>query len=241
MTSPSQEHVDVGAYVLGALDDAEATRFEEHLADCGICAAELEALAGIEPLLAEFAASAPDVASLVAEPGPEMLHRLLDEVGSARRAHRRRRLYLVAAAAVLVVAGPVATALVTGTHSTARPVAAPTSPIDVLFMHHDAMVTATDPATKVGAEIAMEDMPWGTHVGLKLAGVWGPLSCDLVAVSRDGTEQTVTTWSVPDWGYGVPSHPAPLETHGGTGIRRKDIDRFEVRTLDGRRLVTVKA
>ena len=36
MTSHEQ-HLDAGAYVLGALDDAEAARFEEHLAGCEGC------------------------------------------------------------------------------------------------------------------------------------------------------------------------------------------------------------
>jgi anti-sigma factor RsiW len=236
-----EQHLDVGAYVLGALDDAEATRFEEHLAECEVCAAELDQLAGMEPLLAEYAASAPDVASLVVEPGQDMLDRLLDEVGSARRATRRRRLFLVAAAAALIISGPVVAASVTATGSNVQPTENSTSPLVVLFMHHDAMVSATDPSTKVSAEVAMQDEPWGTHVGLQLDHVQGPLTCDLVAVAKNGQKQTVTSWAVPKWGYGVnPGHMDPLMVHGATGFPRSNIDHFEVQTLDGRTLVSVK-
>ncbi len=35
-------HADVGAYLLGALDDAEMSRFEEHLAGCEECGRELD-------------------------------------------------------------------------------------------------------------------------------------------------------------------------------------------------------
>ncbi|MEK8171127.1 zf-HC2 domain-containing protein [Streptomyces sp. M19] len=40
------------------LDGAEAGRFEEHLAECGRCAAELDQLTGLAPVLAEYAAAA---------------------------------------------------------------------------------------------------------------------------------------------------------------------------------------
>ncbi|MGW7005419.1 hypothetical protein ACWGCW_22100 [Streptomyces sp. NPDC054933] len=231
MTSQEQ-HLDVGAYVLGALDDTEATRFEEHMADGPVCTAEFDSLLAVEPLLAEYAASAPDLDSLTAEPSEGLLSRLVEQVGTAKRATRRRRLSLAAAAAALIVAGPAVTAAVTSGSSS--------SPTQEPFMHHQAMADATDPGTRVNAEVALEDKPWGTHVGLKLGGVRGPLQCDLVAVSAKGQRQTVTTWSVPGWGYGVPSHPDPLTIHGGTGIPRRDIARFEVWTLDGHKLVTVK-
>ncbi|WP_446039332.1 zf-HC2 domain-containing protein [Streptomyces sp. SID1121] len=51
----SAVHETVGAYVLGVLDDAEATAFEEHLAGCQICAVHLEEFSGMEPMLAMLA------------------------------------------------------------------------------------------------------------------------------------------------------------------------------------------
>ncbi|MBA9007488.1 zf-HC2 domain-containing protein [Thermomonospora cellulosilytica] len=40
------EHTDVGAYALGLLEDADRRAFEEHLAGCPACAAELRRLTG---------------------------------------------------------------------------------------------------------------------------------------------------------------------------------------------------
>ena len=44
-------HEDVGAYVLGALGDADARRFETHLASCPACPRELDDLLGVRMLL----------------------------------------------------------------------------------------------------------------------------------------------------------------------------------------------
>ncbi|QUQ68452.1 anti-sigma factor family protein [Kutzneria sp. CA-103260] len=50
MTSPT-DHVDVAAYVLGALDESENAAFERHLATCPRCQAELNELSGLPSLL----------------------------------------------------------------------------------------------------------------------------------------------------------------------------------------------
>ena len=50
MTSPT-DHVDVAAYVLGALDESENALFERHLATCPRCQAELDELSGLPSLL----------------------------------------------------------------------------------------------------------------------------------------------------------------------------------------------
>lgn len=57
MTMYEQEsvHDAVGAYVLGILDDADASAFEAHLAACDICAGHLEEFSGMEPMLAMLA------------------------------------------------------------------------------------------------------------------------------------------------------------------------------------------
>lgn len=49
------EHDAAGAYVLGILDETEASAFEEHLAGCALCAAHLDEFAYMEPMLAMLA------------------------------------------------------------------------------------------------------------------------------------------------------------------------------------------
>ena len=47
----SDEHVDVGAYALGLLEDEDSTAFEAHLARCPSCHAELAEFTPMKALL----------------------------------------------------------------------------------------------------------------------------------------------------------------------------------------------
>ncbi|MYZ39212.1 MULTISPECIES: zf-HC2 domain-containing protein [unclassified Streptomyces] len=272
----STVHEAVGAYVLGILDDAEATAFEAHLAGCRICAVNLEEFSGMEPMLAMLADSpapfagpgslgapgtlgslAPVVPlaelptpSVSVQPSPQLLGRLVDEVAAKRAQRRRRGMYLVAAAAALIIGGPVVAVTAAGGDGGTSNQAGdphPTSPAeDAFFNHMPDKVWATDATTKVSATIGMEPKGWGTHTVLELKNVKGPLKCSLVAVSKTGEEEVVTSWSVPKWGYGIADSPnkvskSPLYVHGGTAMDSNDIDHFEVRTFDGERLVEVDA
>lgn len=252
------EHDAAAAYVLGILDDAQASAFEAHLAGCARCSAHLDEFAGMEPMLAMLAeapAAAPGarpVPHVPERPAPKVLGGLMDEVAHRRHRRTRRSRYLIAAAAALIIGGPVAAVAVTaGDEGGGRSVAVgdphPTSPAeDAFFQHMTEKVTATDPTTRVGATVGMEEKAWGTHTVLELKNVKGPQKCTLVAVSKTGEEEVVTSWSVPKWGYGIEgstheSAKNPLYVHGGAAMAREDIDRFEVRTFDGERLVEIGA
>lgn len=252
------EHDAAAAYVLGILDDAQASAFEAHLANCARCAAHLDEFAAMEPMLAmlsEAPAAVPGarpVPHVPERPAPRLLGGLMDEVAHKRHRRTRRSRYLVAAAAALIIGGPVAAFAVTagddrGGGSVAAGDPHPTSPAeDAFFQHMTEKVSATDPTTRVGATVGMEEKAWGTHTVLELKNVKGPQKCSLIAVSRTGEEEVVTSWSVPRWGYGIesatnPAAQSPLYVHGGAAMDRKDIDRFEVRTFDGERLVEIGA
>lgn len=103
----------------------------------------------------------------------------------------------------------------------------------------------------------MTPTAWGSAITLRLTGVGGPRSCDLVAVSAQGASQTVTSWTVPPADYG-PDSPAQdqaqdraqgqsqsgpqLQTSGGTGFQPGQISHFEVRDLaSGQLLISVPA
>ncbi|WP_405390473.1 zf-HC2 domain-containing protein [Streptomyces sp. NBC_01102] len=250
------EHDAAGAYVLGILDDAEASAFEAHLAGCALCTAHLDEFAGMEPVLAMLAeAPAADpgarpVPHVPERPAPRLLAGLVDEVARKRAQRRRRGRYLLAAAAVLVIGGPVIAVVATAEEKPDRQaLVAPhsTSPAeDAFFNHMKEKVRATDPTTRVGATVGLEPKAWGTHTVLELKNVKGPQKCSLIAVSRTGEEEIVTSWSVPVRGYGIDgsthaSAKAPLYVHGGAAMAREDIDHFEVRTFDGERLVEIDA
>ncbi|MEU8886934.1 zf-HC2 domain-containing protein [Streptomyces sp. NPDC048442] len=246
-------HDAVAAYSLGILDEAETTAFEAHLAGCDFCAAQLDDLAGLEPMLAALA-EPPGPPRQLTPPSPVLLAGLLDEVGAQRdlRARRKRRgLYLAAAAAAVVIGGSGA-AVVAAVNDRPEPVRAlpdphPTSPAEDAFFHHmEEKREATDPVTRVSAVVGTEKKAWGTHTVLELKNVKGPLKCSLIAVSKKGEEEVVSSWTVPKWGYGIADSPqksakSPLYVHGGAAMARNDIDHFEVRTFDGKRLVKVDA
>ncbi|PZT70567.1 RNA polymerase subunit sigma [Streptomyces sp. SW4] len=249
------EHETVGAYALGILDDAEATAFEAHLAGCEWCAQQLDELAGMEPMLAALAdlpgAGTPEIAeSLSARPGPRMTEKLVDEVAERRARKKRRNLYLVGTAAALIIGGPFAAVATTagddgggGRKTEAAPEAGPAASA---FAAMPDRVSATDPATQVSATVAVEKKAWGTHAVLELKNVKGPQKCSLIAVGKNGERETVTSWSVPDWGYGIPGATTeqakkPLYVHGGAAFEPNQIDHFEVMTFDGKRLVEVDA
>lgn len=245
----SNEHETVGAYALGILDDAEATAFEAHLATCEWCAQQLDELAGMEPMLAALAdlpgSGTPAIGeSLSAKPSPRLVERLVDDVGDRRAQKRRRSFYMIAAAAALIIAGPLAVIAANGGNSSGDTPAVATA--KTTFDTLSDKVSATDKSTKVTATVAMSKKDWGTLGVVELKNVKGPLKCSLIAVGKNGERETMSSWSVPAWGYGIANATkaeakAPLYAQGGAALTPNEIDHFEVMTFDGKRLVEVDA
>ncbi|MFE9808504.1 zf-HC2 domain-containing protein [Streptomyces sp. NPDC005227] len=221
-----ERHGDVGAYALGVLDEAEAFRFEDHLMECPRCTAHVSEFRPATRQLMLYRRSTPRTVHPFAAPGPRLLDRLLGEVAARNRAGRRRLLYVVAASVVLAAGGP-AIAVVTA-HDTPTNRVAAADP-------QEGRVAATDAETGVWAEVTTADRTWGTDVEVQVKDAGGPRSCQLVAVGKDGTEETVTSWMVP------PHNGEATRMRGGAALRTADIGRFEVRTADGKHLVTLKA
>ncbi|MDN3358240.1 zf-HC2 domain-containing protein [Actinomadura sp. DC4] len=230
----SVEHTDVGAYALGLLEDDDRRAFEEHLSDCEVCAAELGGLSDLRGLLSGIGPVEVD------EEPEDVTAGVTDLVERRRREDRRRRrgtFVIGLAAGVALVAGgvTVGSAIVSpgggGEHHHGSPAA------DVLAkgVRH----SATDPSTHAVGIVATRAEPFGTEVGLDLAGVRGPLTCRLVAVLRSGQQQPVTEWAVPEKGYGVPGSPEHLQVHGGISVKPGDVARYDVLIEGGGRLVTV--
>ncbi|MFJ9814324.1 anti-sigma factor family protein [Streptomyces sp. NPDC101151] len=246
------EHETVGAYALGILDDAEATAFEAHLAGCEWCAQQLDELAGMEPMLAALAdlpgsGSTPAIGeSLSARPSPRLADKLVDEVSERRAQKRRKGFYMVAAAAALIIGGPVAVMAASGGSDSGQSGTPLAATAQTTFDQLPHKVSGADSATGASATVAMGEKNWGTSTVLQLKGVKGPLKCSLVAVAKSGERQTLGSWSVPKWGYGIPDAKTPeaknpLYIGGGTALKPNEIDHFEVMTFDGKKLVEVDA
>ncbi|MFJ7997228.1 anti-sigma factor family protein [Streptomyces sp. NPDC096310] len=230
----STVHETVGAYVLGILDDVDASIFEAHLAGCRICAVHLEEFSGMEPMLAMLAdnpdpfgsmgppgslASVSSISpqapppvplsqlptpSVSVRPSPQLLDKLVDEVAAKRVKRKRRGLYLVAAAAALIVGGPVAVGVATQGGGSGSTNIEARSTPAKEFGQMTHRVGATDPTTKISGTVAMEEKLYGTLMTLELKNIKGPLKCSLIAVSKTGEQEVATSWSVPKWGYGIP-------------------------------------
>lgn len=217
---PLERHRDAGAYALGVLDAADTFRFDDHLMDCPDCRALLAELRPTAAQLAAYHRLTPRHVEPLAVPGPGLADRLLAETVRLRRAGRRRWLCAVAASVVLALAAPA-----------------------IAVLRADGpgpeQITARDGRTGVSATLTARSRDWGTDIGLRVRDPEGPHVCELVAVGTDGSEQTVTTWKAPA-GESSADPSAELSTRGGAALPREDIARYEVRTTDGRRLLTLR-
>ncbi|WUI01303.1 zf-HC2 domain-containing protein [Spirillospora sp. NBC_00431] len=246
------EHTDIGAYALGLLEDEDHRAFEAHLARCASCAAELREMSGVAEALSglgEFTEAVQgferpdaDASTGAAETGAAERPpaEVIELVRRERRSDRRRRrgTYVIGAAAAAVLIGTGVT-VGAGLGDDGLPADGhqhgPAQALVVSGERH----SGSDPRTGVSGLVGLRPAAWGTHVGLELKGVRGPLRCRLEAVSRNGERTVVTGWRVPVKGYGLPGSPGPLITHGGTAIQRRDLDRFEVKVDGGGTLLTI--
>jgi len=209
--------IDVGAFVLGALEPEEQERVGRHIADCPACAATLRELEGLPGWLAQV----PPPAALPDDPVPSelafrRLHRSATEAGSrapasGRRPGRRRFLAVAAAAVAIGAAG--LTGVVVATSS-----GGPT--------------TVSASAGPVHARAALNSTGQGTSITLTMAGVSSGQRCKLVAEDRDGRWATAGEWTV--------DYHGDVHITGRVPMSSDDIQQLVVRTLAGRPLVSMK-
>lgn len=222
------EHAD-GAYVLGALSAADRLAFERHLATCDACTARVRQLAGLPGLLGRVGAEVLDDAAL-----PEVPATLLPALAVRVRRERRRRTALtalVAAAVTTLVVGVGAVAVEAVRDDPTPPAAAPVPDAG----------TAMAPvggAVPVEASLTLEDVTWGTRIGLLCT--YRPATVEyelpdevvylLVVRTRDGGTEQVGTWRSVDG--------RTMRLQAGTATRQEEIASVEVRTTDGRVVLT---
>lgn len=238
---PNTLHHDVAGYVLGVLDPREAARFEDHLAECDVCAAELESLLPVAALMSQV-----DGASFVrmeeSVRDGRMLQEMLNAVAYERSRVRVRRMLSLAAgvvAFVAVSAGSLAAGFAVSdqpsapvAQPSASPSANPDGPgvggFEQLPGDH---FSATDEVSKVSLDVVLESHEWGTQVSIAVAQITGPLACQLVAVGEDSQGEVVYTWNVPPEGYGSKANPEVLFLQGVTALSRKSIKSIELQTV----------
>jgi len=219
----------LGVYVVGAIDPAERSVVDRHLATCSACRDELAGLAGLPALLGRVTLEEAERGqSGVTDEAPPAL--LLDSMLTelAKRRHARRRSVLLAvAASVAVLAGGAAgaAAVVSGVSgTTARP------------QHHVVAaawtrVSASDAATKLTASVKYRQQSWGTEVNVWVEGVPTGTRCQLWVIDTSGRRMAAGGWQVPvnDQGVWYP---------GSAPVSAENIRGFQI-TAHGKNLITV--
>ncbi|MGR6318095.1 zf-HC2 domain-containing protein [Micromonospora soli] len=242
------DHMDVAAYALGVLDPQDAERFEEHLATCWACAAELETMVPVVGLLSGI-----DGETMMAleqtHTDPALLDRTLMAVRRDRRRTRMRQLFATAAAVVAfgsLTGVGLATVFDDGgripqaepTSSVPVPTAAPTTSSDPNGSgtggneHEGDEHRAIDPGTGVKTFMWLAKKEYGTQIDVQLAKLPGPRTCRLVVIRKNNTSEVVSTWSVPGTGYGTNSHSTPLELSASTSAPLDEISKIQVQSID---------
>ena len=215
--------LDVGVYVLGALDPPERESFEAHLDGCPACLAELTAVAGLPGLL-----SRAEVPADVVDPEPpvEIL------AGTLHRVRRRRRVALLAAAAAVVVALGIGAGVAAWTGAGPATVAAP----DQVVAAQAREVALPGVAGSESSGLAgLTARPWGTQVSLTCIYEGAPhpppppdaprTTYVLVVHGADGRLEQIASWSPPP---GQDVHVA-----ASTDLPVDRVSGLEVRTAAG--------
>jgi hypothetical protein len=217
-------HTDVGAYSMGLLEERDRREFEDHLAGCPACAAEVAELSPMAALLR-------GVELRGGEPAGAQVTELIRGRARQQRHRRRWQVAVGAAAGIVLIGGGIGV----GIAAAPQHGSAPEQAVALTGQLH----SATDPGTGVAGTVGLVTKAWGTQVTLDLSKVRGPAECELVAVSRTGARRVVMGWLVAAPGDGVPSHPAHLVIRGGTSIPRSDLARVDVDVVNGRTLVSI--
>lgn len=224
---------DDGAYVLGSLSPVERLEFERHLTGCDDCTLAVRSLAGLPGLLGRVDASVLEHETDT-EPAPDtLLPRLLEQVRAVRRRRHRAGLVLAAAAAGVIAALGVAVA--TDGPSDDPSAVGPGQP-----------TAEAEPMQPVGdvpvrAELTMEQVTWGTRLGLTCTYDTGsvpyelPAEVDYLLVVRtsDGGTEKVGSWRSVDG--------RTMQLTAATAADRDDISSVEVRAPGGRVVLRLTA
>jgi len=199
MTSCLHIRQSLGVYVVGAIDPAERTTVDRHLAGCTDCREELAALAGLPALLGRVPIEeAAQIAGFPAErtdpgarpqavpPDSESLTPLLARVARRRRASRWRNM-AAAAAVALVAAGGAAGAV----QLTQAPASSSVSTVG-----HWEKAQATAPGTNVTAYIKYRGQPWGTQLVAQVSGIKPGTTCQFWVMGARGERWLAGSWTV---------------------------------------------
>jgi len=216
----AQIRLELGVYLLGAIDPAHRALVDRHLAACPGCRAELSDLAGLPALLRRIPADA--IWRLAADDTvPVTPPPLLTRVTAIRRRSR-----LLAATAAVVTGIAAASAVQVLHDATTRPPVA-VAPARAVT------VQATNPVTGTWAAVRYAAQPWGTELEVTVTGVPAGTRCQLLVTGSH--RQTV---SAGGWDFAASKQPTWYPA--SVPIQAASLQRFAI-TADGKTLVIIQA
>jgi hypothetical protein len=222
---------DAGPYVLGALPPEDRRAFEEHLATCGHCRAEVQEFAGLPGLLSRLpAGELPAVLQGSPEPPPpvSVLPALLSEAGVERKS-RRRRMVIVGIAAALTVAAGSAGVTEAIVNEPAAVVAQPPAPQPFI---------PAESGLPVAASAVITDVPGGTRITMTCQYT-GPLSDETNAPATYNLRYVPKGGGAPHWMGSWPVLSADsYRLDMVVPVSRDQISKFEV-TWNGKAMLTL--
>jgi anti-sigma factor RsiW len=191
---PTNDHVDLAAYIMDMLSPEEKAAADEHLAACAECREEIESLREWSAQLGEI----PDAMLLDGPPDDAdlLLQRTLRQVRHESTGRRHRRLATVTSIAAAAVAVAVAGGLVVGrqTAPSTDPVAQATATASVPAGARTG--SGTDSSTGARMDATVVAAPGWVRVTATVGGIPAGEKCVLEVVGRDGTPAVAGSWLV---------------------------------------------
>jgi hypothetical protein len=216
--------LELGVYLLGAIEPAQRALVDRHLAVCRSCRTELSGLAGLPSLLRRVPADM--VRRLTADNSVQVMPEPSLAASLARMSAIRRRKRLLGFAAA-VLTGVAAASAVQGWHDAAnRPPAVITPALAVT-------VQAANPVSGIWAEVRYTARPWGTELEITVTGVAPGTWCQLLVTGAEAKTINAGGW---DFAAGQ----QPMWYPASVPIQAASLQRFAI-TSDGKTLVTIQA
>lgn len=216
----------LGVYVVGAIDPADRSVVDRHVAYCRACRDELAGLAGLPALLGRVTEA--QIAE-IGQPPEEPFESALAEVVAQRRTARQRRWWSRGRLS-LAIAAPAAAAAIVGAVMLqpvppGPPKPSPTPPRTLVVPQ--TVLRGRDPATGITATVGLTGRKWGTSLTAQLTGVPVGTSCKLVAISSTGKRDAAASWRVVS--------PGAASFTGSTMLAPNEISRIEISAVDSKR------
>ena len=225
----------LGAYALGVLDPDEITAIDQHVASCPACREDLADLVEMKDSLGEV----PPEAFLDGPPegGDLLLQRTLRAVRADKARSGRQRLGLIAAGVVALatVAAGAGVLVGRGTESGPPPqvlppaptATAPAPPVGVRT------VSATDTATGASIDATVTPAAGWVRVHADVSGIKAGKECQLIVLSRNGTQVVAGSWLVSPKG-----EVEGTKLDGSALVAATEVAAVEVVTFDNEKLVS---